>query len=171
MKARPFKATPVPSTEGKGPDDTISQAQLVALIASRAPRDAADDDATVRNRMLAMVSRDVKLGKLVRGQNGFRLGDVAFWAALRWPGQYGDLPKDNSVGYAEFELLALGVSATIRQLPGNIEDAHREIIRLHDAVEALHRKLEAERAKVGGLEPDATKWREWMAKKRVRRTS
>ena len=166
MKARPYKATPVPLTAGKGTNDTISQAQLVALIAARSPRDAADDEATVRNRTLARVSRDVKLGKLVRRKDGFRIGDVAAWASSRWPDRYNDLPKDEVVGHAALQIAPITLRAVGYVLPASIEGAVQELIKLHDTIDALRTELNGERAKVRELEPDAKKWRDWMMKKR-----
>lgn len=169
MKARPFKATPVPSTEGKGPDDTITKAQLVALVASRAKRDSFDDEATVRNRMRRIVTRDVELGRLEHGEHGVRLGDVASWASSRWPGRYDDLPKDERVGQAGLQIAPVVLSAVGHVLPMSIEGALREIVKMHDSIEALRSELESERAKVRELEPDATKWRAWIEKKARRR--
>lgn len=169
MKARPFKATPVPSLAGKGANDTISQAQLVALVASRAERNAADDEGTVRNRVRSLVDYDVKGGRLPREQNRFRLGDVAYWASSRWPDRYHDLPRDEGVGHGEFSIAVTILNAVGYELPTNIEHAHRAIAEMQKTIELLRRELEGERAKVRELEPDATRWRNWNKSKGRRR--
>lgn len=165
MRARTFKATPVPSIEGRGPSDTISQAELVALVASRVGRDTADDEGTVRNRVRSTVRYAVRHDQLLGEQGRFKLGDVARWASSKWLGRFDDLPKDEIMGHLESQIGPITANAGGHVLPARIEEAHQEIDRLHDEIAALRRELDTERAQMRELEPDAKKWRDWIKKK------
>src|SRR5208337_3455105 len=99
MKAKKFKRTPVPSLVGKGPLDTITRREVVALVAARVPG-ARLDIGTVSNRISASVYYAVKTGKLREARRGvFRLGDVGAWARVRWPeSDFSDLPRSPNKG-------------------------------------------------------------------------
>lgn len=170
MKAKPFKAVPAPTLENRSPENRIKRGELVALLASRVQRGRGDDETTVRNRMSSGVDYAVKTGRLKPTARGFALGDIAFWASSCWPGCFDDVPKYEGVGFAEFPLMSISVTGSVRQLPRTLEEAHREIITLTGQLQDLQRKLEEERARVRELETDAEKWRTWNWNKGRRKT-
>ena len=93
MKAPPFKRTPVPDVTGQEPAYVLSRAQVVSLIASRAPRKRGDDLATMHNRVSSCLAYGVRKRALVPvAPRAFRLGDVVRWARVKWPGRFDDLP-------------------------------------------------------------------------------
>src|SRR5207237_7022067 len=93
MKAKPFKATPVPSISGQGPSDTMTRVEVVALVAARV-EDGYDNVRTARTRISTNIYDAEKAGKLREVRPGvFRLGDVGAWARTKWPGgKFSDLP-------------------------------------------------------------------------------
>lgn len=124
-----------------------------------------DDEVVVRNRVSSMVTSEVKAGRLVPTKGGFALGDVRFWASMKWPGRFADVPAHAGIGHGAIDLPGFSVSGSGQALPTTLADAHQEILDLHRRVEALQRELEFERERVRDFEPDATRWRDWNRKK------
>ncbi len=142
-KAKPFKQTPVPSLDGKGPTDEITRAQLVALVAERVPRGRGDDERSVRNRISDSVYQAVKTGKLCQvGPGVFRLGDVGVWASTRWPDvQFSDLPMSPNSGGASLVLSGYRGTAAGYTQARTLEAAIEEVLVLRTENRALAQAL------------------------------
>lgn len=175
MKAKTFEATKVPNLTGKRARDTLSRAEVVALVAARV-RDDYDDDRTVRNRVSTNVYDDVKAGRLRKKPSGvFSMGDVGAWARTQWPGKFDDLPRPPKVkGKSEAMLLEIRASGVACTDPTTLSAAITEIHDLLRTIGEQAGELAAAKErirKLEKLETDAVKWREWIIKKRGKRKS
>jgi hypothetical protein len=171
MKAKPFKATPVPNLGGKGPSDTMTRAEVVALVAARV-EDRYDNVRSARTRISTNIYDDLKTGKLreVRPRV-FRLGDVGAWARKKWPGgKFSDLPIFPIKGGATRTLPALRATGAGYTHAKTLPAAIAEILILRAENRALADALAAAEGRVRELAPDAQKFRNWNDKKKGKRS-
>lgn len=168
MKAKKFKGTPVPSIGGKGPSNTVTRRQAVALIAAHVPRASDDDEQTVRNRISAAIYDAVKARKLHSVKPGIlRLGDLAAWAPSRWPkGRFRDLPTFPNRASAAGTLPGLRGSATAFVHPSTLPAAIEEIIVLRAENAALATELSVVKARVQVLEEQVRRYRAGYEKRK-----
>lgn len=170
-KAKPFKRASPLSLAGKGPADEITRAQLVALVATHVPRAKHDDERTVRNRISASVFDAVKTGKLRDAGRGiFRLGDVGPWARAKWPGgQFSDVPVFPISGGASLTLSGFSITAAGYTHPTTLQAAIEEVLVLRAENRALAKELAAAKGRIRQLEPVASKYDNWINKKKGKR--
>jgi len=169
MKAKPFKATPAPNLTGKGPSDTLTRAELVALIASRVPRERGDTDATVRNNVSSKVNYHVGKGNLRQQPSGnFQLGDIGEWARAAYPTTpIRDIPAFPNSGSASLALPALRGTATAYAHPMTLQAAVEEILALRAKIAALSAELTVSHARVQELQEQVQRCRPgWEKRKR-----
>ncbi len=171
MKAKPFKATLVPSLGGKGPSDTMSRAEVVALIAARLEDDY-DNVRTARIRISTNIYDAEKTGKLREVRPGiFRLGDVGAWARTKWPGdKFSDLPISPIKGGASLTLPALRLTGAGYTHAKTLPAAMAEILILGAENRALTDALAAAEGRARELAPDAQRLRNWIDKKKGKRS-
>lgn len=169
--ARPFRRTPVPDLTGKGAEDTLTRAEVVALIAGRVPWGPADDVVTVRNRISSKLNYDAKHGKLLaKTRSRFTLGDVAVWAGSQWPGTFvGLIPQRAIHGVAAGKLPTPRVKAGGYSLPFSIETAHAELRAMHQRVAECEQALRVAKDALAQAGPKAKAWDDWNLKKRKRK--
>ncbi len=165
--ARPFRRTPVPDVANKGPEDTLTRAEVVALVVGRIPWGIGDDEATVRNRVSSKVYYDVSHGKLrARADSRFTLGDVAVWAGSEWPGRFvGVIPPRAIHGAAAGRLPGLRGKASGYSLPLSIETAHAELHAMHRRVAECEQALRVAEDGLALAGPKARAWDDWNRKK------
>lgn len=161
MKRR--SRTLAPNLEGKGPDDTISRAQLVALVAVNCVSPHLDTTTrynTARARVNDALIRTKLLPPPVAGK--FTLG-----ASVK------AFPQLRSAGVPAYPFTAEG-GAVLQPLEGtgegyayagSLAEANATILTLRAQVRMLTQRV----ALAEVLMPDAMKWRNWNNSKRKKR--
>ncbi len=170
MKAKPFKATPVPSLVGKGPSDRITRREVVALVAARVG-DQRDNDRTARTRVSTNIYDAMKAGKLREVRPGvFRLGDIGGWARAKWPERdFSDIPISPVIGNVSVPLPGFRMASGGYTHAPTLEVAIKEILDLRAKNRTLAEALAAAEGQVRDLEPDARKLRSWIKNKEGKR--
>jgi len=159
-KAKPFVATPVPDLTGKGPDDTIRRAQIVALIASIVTTPN-DDPRTIRHRISSKLTTDTKNEKLHWVKPGvYRLGDVSDWARQEWSRPFDMLPMKPRTATVMATESPDSASGSAYLLPMSLAEAHATIHSLHQRIATLEQSLAAAEDQLKRDAPDAKKWRD-----------
>jgi len=163
VKAKPFKGASVPNLAGKGPHDTIARDELVALIAEYVPRESADDESTVRNRISSRVTYAVKVGQL---SPEFLLGEGLEWIHKTWPGCLDQLPVFPKQ-VSEDLVSTAHATASVHDLivPGDLTRCQTLIGAMDSEICELKKELAGLRESVALLAPKAAKWDNWIAKK------
>ena len=135
-------------------DAQLSRGEAAALIASCLAGGGKTDRAT-RNRIGGQLDRscrrgdDYQTGGLMRLTNRkFTVDEIARWAEKHYGTQpFSHLPtKPRELAWNIMEGMALRGSGAHAVLPGNLDDCHIEIRRLHATLRQIHD--EAERAAV-----------------------
>lgn len=167
MKAKPFRRAVVPDLRGVDPAGALQRKELVALLAANVPRGSADDEATVRNRLSAKVSYDIKHDKLhCVGKGRIRLDEIRRYARAYWPGLLETLPLPHLV-ISEHVSDKLRGSDAIQgvSLPGTLARCHQQIRSMADRILYLEKELSAERERTRVLSAKAAKLDDWNARK------
>jgi len=158
-------ATPVPSTRDLTANDVLSVSQAVALVGSRARRNA-DDDRSARDRARKLLTYHIKKGTLVVLPDGtLRVRELGRFLRKKYPGKFNDLSGgDVSTLVSRVALPTILVSAVATLLPNDLTRCHAEIERLTERANTLMRDLSAAKQRIAELEPDAKKWRAQVLK-------
>jgi hypothetical protein len=159
----------VPSVAGWTTESLVSLAQAVALIAARDKRKL-DDERTARDRARKLLGRHIVGGSLSYADAGRRLlrvGQLVRFLREHFPGKFNDLPGDIAVATGGALSTAAG-AATVSDLtlPGDLPRCHQAIRRLGARVAELETTLAASAEQIANLEPDAQRWREFVASRR-----
>ncbi|MCC7326367.1 MAG: hypothetical protein IT521_06140 [Burkholderiales bacterium] len=172
MKAKKFKATPVPDLVGKGPTDTITRGEAVALLAARVPPGPFDDEKTMRNKMSARLNDAVSRTKILCpiAPRKFLLGDLARWAIGKWPGHFDDLP----VSRRTFKLTLKAQTRAVGRMrpgvyPATLDASHKVITSLEAHIAEAEKERNAAQKQVRALSIGAQKWENLIAKKRKKK--
>lgn len=160
-------ATPVPEVAKLKPDDLLTAAQAVALIANGDGR-SDDDDRKARDRARKFLRDHLKRGMVAETHSDrFAVHELARWLHQVKPGMFDDLPaKPRIVSASGVASVGVYVRATGFALHGDLPSCHRQagefharIQQLEEQNEDLRTKLREAQATAVKLQPDAESWR------------
>lgn len=167
MRAKPFRRTPVPDLNGKGPAARIPRAAAVALVASRVPRREFDDLSVIHNRVSSSISYAVKTGKLKPVKAGFvKVGELVQWARQKWPGRFDDLPTA-TMRMQDFAVQKIRVASGSHDvvLPGDIHRCHEAIRAMAARILKLEQELVSAQSVASAAKFKAARWDDWNRRK------
>lgn len=163
MKAKLFKGASVPNLAGKGPHDTITRREMVALIEKYVPHKSYDDETTVRNRISSRVTYAVRVGQL---SPEFLWGEGLEWAHKTWPGCFHQLPVFPKQ-VSETLVSTAHATDSVHDLivPGDLTRCQALIGAKDTEICELKKELAGARESLELVAPKAGMWDNWNATK------
>jgi hypothetical protein len=166
-KAKPFRVTPIPDLTGKSADDTISRADLVALIGAHFYPEL--DRPTQHHRASSMVTSDTANGRLRSdGTRRYRLDAISDWLTRK---KQGSSPIAHLLRNARVQGVAAQagvgtVTVHVYDNPRSLDDACTMVAGLQRQVIDLQQELDSAKAQRARDTADAECWRRRHSAKR-----
>lgn len=132
----------------EGPDALLTRGEAAAVIAERV-KDRADTDRSARNRIGLQLDRDrskggdpyVDKGIVCNSQGQFTADEIAYWASIRYPGQFSDLPTKPRVYFMVCcDGMVAGSETTSQHIPGTLKECQAALAEAIETIGRMHRE-------------------------------